>query len=251
MSQLSYSARYYQGLREDSATSATEVVPLILRHFTPNSVVDVGCGSGTWTRAYRNAGMKVLGIDGFNVQAGQLLIDAKEFERHDLTQPLRLSRRFDLVNCLEVAEHLPASRAAGFVSDLCALGDVIVFSAAVPGQGGTHHINEQWQSYWVDLFKQRGFQHFDCLRSSLWNNPRVAWWYVQNMFAFVQCERVPEFPSAARESTTGPLDLVHPRAFVSATVPREMSPRMLREVLRALPHFPAKIIAHARKFKPS
>ena len=70
--------------------------------------------------------------------------------------PLRIGRRFDLVNCLEVAEHLDASRADSFVDDLCALGDVVVFSAAIPGQGGTHHVNEQFQSYWQERFRRNG-----------------------------------------------------------------------------------------------
>ncbi len=249
MNPLSYSRYYYQGLREDSESSAAEVVPLILRHFAPKTVVDVGCGSGTWTRVYKNAGARVLGIDGFNVRADQLLIAAEEFARHDLEKPLRPGRTFDLVNCLEVAEHLPQTRAESFIADLCLLGDAVVFSAAVPGQGGTQHINEQWQSYWIDLFERQGFQHFDCFRPVLWRNLKVAWWYVQNMFAFIRRERVADFPSVVSESVHGLIDIVHPRAFVRAAVPSEMSPRMLKEVVKALPHFPAKIMAHAKKLR--
>lgn len=242
-----YSSRYYEGLKEDSAASARAVVPLALRLFPSRSVVDVGCGSGTWTRAYMDAGCDVLGIDGHVVQHGQLLIPPERFERRDLSQPLSLGRRFDLVNCLEVAEHLDPARGPSFVADLCQLGDVVLFSAAIPGQGGTHHVNEQWPSYWIPLFESQGFAPLDCFRWQLWDREEVAWWYVQNLFAFVRTPSLPSFPLATSAARPLPTNLVHPRAYVRATVPSQMSPRMLKEVLRALPHFPAQVLAHLRK----
>ncbi len=239
---LSYSSRYYEGLKEDSSGSATETVPLILRLLPARSVVDVGCGSGTWTKAFLDVGCEVLGIDGTYVRDEQLVFPRERFRRQDLSRPLRLERRFDLVNCLEVAEHLPETRADGFVADLCRLGDAITFSAAVPGQGGTHHVNEQWPSYWHPKFRAQGFVPLDCLRPLLWGNPKVAWWYVQNLFAYVKASRLADYAVAAAAAQPWPVDLVHPRAYVRATVPHEMSPRMLREVVRALPYFPAKIM---------
>ncbi len=241
-----YSSRYYEGLKEDSAGSARETVPLVLRLFPAKTVVDVGCGSGTWTKAYADNGCDVLGIDGAIVRVDQLLIPAERFQRANLAEPLRLDRRFDLVNCLEVAEHLPPARGESFAADLCRLGDVVVFSAAVPGQGGTHHVNEQWPSYWLPFFRMQGFVPLDCLRHQLWGNDKVAWWYVQNMFAFVKESRLAEFPAAVAANRPWPIDLVHPRAYVRATVPSEMSPRMLKEVAKALPHFPGKVLKHLR-----
>ncbi|HTI68902.1 MAG TPA: methyltransferase domain-containing protein [Candidatus Limnocylindria bacterium] len=242
-----YSTRYYEGLKEDSLGSARAVVPLIVSLFAPKTVVDVGCGSGTWAKVYGENHCEVLGIDGQIVQTDQLLIPAERFLRRDLAQPLSLDRTFDLVNCLEVAEHLDASRADSFVADLCRLGDVIVFSAAVPGQGGTHHVNEQWPSYWLPKFASHGFVALDCLRHQIWGDPQVAWWYVQNAFAFVKKTRLADFAKAAAAAQSWPTDLVHPRAYVRATVPSEMSPRMIMEVVRATPHFPGKILAHLRK----
>jgi SAM-dependent methyltransferase len=239
-----YSTRYYEGLKEDSAASARVAVPLILRLLPVKSVVDVGCGSGTWAKEYLAAGCEVLGLDGQVVQPSQLLIPAGQFQRANLAEPLRLERRFELVNCLEVAEHLAPARAESFVADLCGLGDVVVFSAAVPGQGGTHHVNEQWQSYWVERFQAQGFVALDCLRHQLWGNEQVAWWYRQNLLVFIRATRVAEFPEAVSAQRQWPVDLVHPRAYLVATVPREMSPRMAVEVLKALPYFPAKVAAH-------
>ena len=242
-----YSTRYYEGLKEDSSGSAKEVVPRVLQLVPARTVVDVGCGSGTWTRVYAEAGCEVLGIDGDIVQASQLLIPAERFLRRNLMEPLRLDRRFDLVNCLEVAEHLDGSRAESFVEDLCRLGDAVVFSAAIPGQGGTHHVNEQFQSYWRERFERNGFRALDCLRHQVWGNDRVAWWYVQNLFLYMKADRIADFPAAVAADRPWPTDLVHPRAYVTATVPSQMSPRMLKEVARALPHFPAKVLRHLGK----
>lgn len=242
-----YSTRYYEGLKEDSAASARATVPLILKLVPAKSVVDVGCGSGTWAREYLAAGCEVLGIDGHIVRPEQLLIPVSQFQRANLAEPLVVGRKFDLVNCLEVAEHLPPARADSFVADLCRLGDVVVFSAAVPGQGGTHHVNEQWQSCWVARFQSQGFAAVDCLRAQIWGDERVAWWYRQNLFVFIRESRLADFPAAVAARQSWPVDLVHPRAYLVATVPSEMSPRMAVEVLKALPYFPGKVAARFGK----
>jgi SAM-dependent methyltransferase len=246
---LEYSTDYYASIQADSARSAKEVAPLIYDLVQPESLVDVGCGSGTWTRAFKEAGVKkILGIDGHYVRDQQLLIDPSEFQRHDLTQRLQVSGKFDLVVSLEVAEHLPASRAKSFVADLCALGGVVLFSAAVPGQGGTHHINEQWPTYWNAFFAENKFKLFDIIRPLIWQNNNVAWWYRQNMFLFVRQDMFSKFPwTTALPSHAHPLDMVHPQAYVTATVPSAMSPRMIKEVIKALPYFPAKVRKHLRK----
>ena len=239
-----YSPGYYESLKEDSALSAKEVVPIIVRLLQPKSVVDVGCGSGTWAREYLDQGIEVLGLDGDEVGSCQLLIPEDRFRRQDLAKPFQLDRQFDVVNCLEVAEHLHLDRAQGFVNDICKISDLIVFSAAVPGQGGTHHVNEQWPSYWIQKFEANGFRPLDCVRHQIWANNRVAWWYIQNLFIYIRNTRMGDFPDVQSETRSMPTDLVHPRAYVRATVPSEMSPRMLKEVVRAIPYFPAKILKH-------
>ncbi|MEN9733063.1 MAG: hypothetical protein RLZ45_1058 [Verrucomicrobiota bacterium] len=243
---LAYSSQYYEGLKEDSAASAREVVPLLLGLIPARQMIDVGCGSGTWTKVYLEAGCEVTGVDGSFVRPDQLVFPAERFQSHDLEKPLSLGRRFDLVNCLEVAEHLLEGRADGFVADLCRMADVVVFSAAVPGQGGTHHINEQWPSYWQPKFRAQGFVPLDCIRPAIWNNPKVAWWYVQNLFVYVRESVQDRYPAAVAASKPWPVDVVHPRAYMRATVPSEMSPRMLKEVARALPYFPGKILKAVR-----
>jgi hypothetical protein len=138
----------------------------------------------------------------------------------DLTQPLALNRRFDLVVSLEVAEHLPPEAAEVFVQSLTGLGSVILFSAAIPFQGGTHHVNERWPRYWTELFAKRGFRAIDCVRPRLWNNPRVDLCYAQNTYFVVDqsgLERWPQLAAAAKVLPDPPLDLVHPRLFLQST----------------------------------
>ena len=114
--------------------------------------------------------------------------------------------------CLEVAEHLSETRASSFVNDLCALGDLVLFSAAVPGQGGMNHVNEQWPSYWSAFFKENGLACFDILRPKVWNNSLIDWWYAQNVFLFVR-DGSPVYETLLNISqpTQDPLPLVHPR----------------------------------------
>jgi SAM-dependent methyltransferase len=181
-----YSASFFKSLRDSARSSARFVVPLVLSWIDAKSVVDVGCGSGTWLSVIREHGIDdILGIDGDYVCPESLEIPADCFLTCDLSLPLRLPRRFDLAVSLEVAEHLPAQSAETFIESLARLAPVVVFSAAAPYQGGTHHLNEQWPAYWAERFAVHGYFPVDCLRRQLWSQKDVAWWYAQNTFLYV------------------------------------------------------------------
>jgi len=168
-----------------SSRSAAVVVPLVLSRVPVNSVVDVGCGIGPWAAEFLAQGVPdVWGIDGDYVDRAQLRIPAERFAARDLSKPLQFDRAFDLAVCLEVGEHLPKSRAAGLVADLTSLTPCVLFSAAVPRQGGAHHINEQYVPYWVDLFAKQGYEGVDPIRPWILGNDAVEWWYQQNIVMF-------------------------------------------------------------------
>ena len=159
------------------------VVPLVMKLVKPSSVLDVGCGTGTWLKVFRQQGIKdVIGVDGDYVNRSQLVIDETEFRNADLMQPLDLGRKFDLVVSLEVAEHLEEPHADPFVDSLIRHSDVILFSAAIKGQGGFNHVNEQFAPYWAKKFEARGFNFYDVIRPGIWWNNQVDWWYKQNIF---------------------------------------------------------------------
>jgi hypothetical protein len=149
----------------------------------PKSLLDVGCGIGTWMRAAFDLGVPdVLGLDGVLLPEDNLLVPSHTVERYDLSKPFRLGRRFEVVLCLEVAEHLPESSAAELIASIAEHGDNVLFSAACPGQPGQHHINCQWPSYWQDRFNQQGFHCEDSVRWQMWDDVRIEPWYRQNIF---------------------------------------------------------------------
>lgn len=147
-----------------------------------SSVLDVGCGTGTWLKAAMDMGIQdVFGVDGVAIPAGELLIPKDRFRCHDLCQPWDLGRRFDAVLCLEVAEHLDAAHAPALLDAIVRHTDVVLFSAACPGQLGQHHVNCQGPDYWQALFNARGFECSDAPRWTIWNVPEIEPWYRQNL----------------------------------------------------------------------
>ena len=183
MSDHQYSGDFYAYIDAGSRRSAKAVAQLLLPEMAIASLLDVGAGHGAWAAEWLAAGVgEVLAIDGDYVARDQLAIPAACFRAHDLATPLALGRKFDLVQSLEVAEHLPAAKAELFVANLVAHGDVVLFSAAVPHQGGEHHVNEQPPEYWRKLFAARGFMPFDFLRPRLAGRKDVMPWYRFNSF---------------------------------------------------------------------
>jgi SAM-dependent methyltransferase len=174
--------------------------------------VDVGCGTGIWLAALREKGVAdVFGVDGPWVPKELLAVPETMFLEYDLTEPLALDRRFDLALCLEAAEHLPTEAAAVLVDSLVRLAPIVVFSAAVPGQGGHGHLNEQWPGYWKDLFAVHGYQCSTALRNRLWHSEEIESWYRQNFLCFADAPHALRLaPLFAEAADDAPLDTVHP-----------------------------------------
>ncbi|GAA2045209.1 hypothetical protein GCM10009839_56430 [Catenulispora yoronensis] len=217
LSREAYGSWFYDYQAGGSASSASRVLPLVFDLVQPRSIVDFGCGTGGWLAAARRLGIDdVRGIDGSWVDEDTLAIPAEMFQRCDLEQRPRLARSFDLALCLEVAEHLAAWRADTLVEDLCCAAEVVLFSAAVPGQTGSHHRNEQWPQYWKAKFAQQDYEMVDCLRARLWHDDAIEPWYIQNIYLYVAERRLdsdPRLQAAASETGRIPLDVIHPRLF--------------------------------------
>jgi SAM-dependent methyltransferase len=177
--------RYVHDVSVHNFRAANEIVPFIMNLLEPKSVVDVGCGIGTWLKIFSENGINdILGIDGDFVDQRLLKIDQENFKEFDLEKLYVSDRKYDLAISLEVAEHLSSESADIFVKTLTGLSDTLIFSAAIPDQGGQNHINEQKPDYWIGKFEKEGFKLFDVLRPSLWNNENVDSWYKQNIFIF-------------------------------------------------------------------
>lgn len=206
---MSYDTTFYDVIRAGSQSSAQVIVPLLNRLFNPGSVVDVGCGEGWFASVFAELGASAFGIDGDYVSGhtapGVLFIpaDLATTRLRDLD-----IGTFDLAISLEVAEHLPPECAEAFVDDLCSLAPVVAFSAAIPGQGGTGHLNEQWPAYWTSIFQECGYRICEDLRWQLWHDERVECWYRQNLLIAVRHDYAVH-PSIRFVDHT-PLAVVHP-----------------------------------------
>ena len=213
-----YSNEFYETNKAGSSRSAGVVVPLVMDLINPNSVIDVGSGVGTWLSKFEDHGVKdITGVDGDYVDRSRLEIPENRFMAADLREPLHLARTFDLVVSLEVAEHLPSECAAEFIASLARLGNVVLFSAAIPYQGGTNHVNEQWPDYWARHFEANGFVPVDCIRRKIWRNTEVEWWYAQNLLVFVAEKMLSSYPRLQREFElmgADQLSVVHPQKYL-------------------------------------
>ncbi len=208
-----YDGHFYAAQQARSHESAMIILQRLFDLWRPASIVDFGCGVGAWLKAAERLGLSdLVGLDGHWVVQSAFEGTRISFSETNLEVPVRLERRFDLAISVEVAEHLPPERADGFVHDLCTAADVVLFGAAVPLQGGTQHINEQFQSYWATRFDRMGYQAIDMVRPFVWQDDRVDWWYRQNTLLYVNRDIMHQFPEALRNYSSLPemLDVVHP-----------------------------------------
>lgn len=221
----------------DARTRATarKVLGSVFEWLSPQSVCDVGCGTGTWLAAASELGIETIqGFEGPWAKTANLVVSDDAVDFQDLENSVSGDRTFDLVISLEVAEHLSDARSAGFVKDLCNLGDCIMFSAAIPLQGGTGHITERWQSHWAKLFEAEGYSVYDPVRPLIWDDGEVAFWYRQNTMVYVR--RGSEAETKIKAAGFGApvmLDLVHPDQYMHAETsqPGRAIKRSLRKIL--------------------
>lgn len=216
-----YTEKFFSDQKDWSLNSAREIVPLVLKYVQPKSVVDVGCGLGTFLSVFKEHGIQdILGIDGEYVEKSMLLISQEKFQPMDVSKPFHVNRTFDLAVSLEVAEHISQDAAIPFVDSLTKLAPVILFSAAIPFQGGTNHINEQWPEYWAELFNQKGFIPIDAIRPQIWKNEKVAFWYAQNILMFADITYLKKnnegFYKAYQETNSNQLSMIHPQQHLDA-----------------------------------
>jgi SAM-dependent methyltransferase len=239
-------ARQLEAEEAANRHSAAVIFGLLFEIFKPQSMLDVGCGLGTWLSVAREMGIHdIRGIDGAWLDKSRLRVPEHLVRVQDLENPFDFQRRFDLVSCLEVAEHLDASAAGSLVSSLTSHGDVLMFSAAIPFQGGHHHVNEQWPDYWKSLFQEKGFSPVDYLRPRIWNDRSILWWLRQNLLLFVN-ERALEKNGTFRElaKIAHPLSIVHPDVYMEKINAVEAA---LQEHTKILALLSAGGLFHVRK----
>lgn len=208
MSASLYPADFYQNRRAHTAHAARRILGALPPALARGSVADIGCGTGTWLAAALAGGAHMaFGIEGDWVTPGMLDDTRIAFAPQDLEQAFT-GPRVDLAISLEVAEHLSPQRAAGFVADLVALAPAILFSAAIPGQGGVGHRNEQWQGWWAERFAAHGYGAYDVVRPLIWTDEAIPAWYRQNAVLYLDDATAAALGLSRTEP--GLLDRVHP-----------------------------------------
>lgn len=208
-------SRYCHDTSVHNLLAPKEIVPKLIDFFSPKSVVDVGCGLGTFLHVFMENGVTdILGIDGpwVNKTLVSQNIPLDTFLEKNLEEDINIDRRYDLAICLEVAEHLHQIYASELVSKLTDLSDIVIFSAAIPSQGGQNHINEQWLTYWEKLFDAHGYVLYDILRPQIWDNPDIFFWYKQNMVVFAKKGCVSD--SLLHAESKPIRNIVHPDLFL-------------------------------------
>ena len=204
-----YPSDFYTNRRAATAHAAARILSALPATLPRRSVADIGCGTGTWlTAALAGGAASAFGIEG-NWVTPEMIDDPRiVFAPQDLEQRFT-GPRVDLAISLEVAEHLTPNRAQSFVADLVALAPAVLFSAAIPGQGGVNHLNEQWQSYWAAHFATHGYRPFDIIRPAIWADADIPAWYKQNTVLYLDAATATQ---SGLTPVTSPalLDVVHP-----------------------------------------
>lgn len=206
-----YSEEFYDKSEDTSKKAAEIIMPYILSKIKPKSIVDFGCGEGIWLQVIKQLQdqIEILGIDGEYINRKELKIPEKCFVPANLERKISLSKKYDLAMTLEVAEHLDERASDIFIDNITRASDNVLFSAAIPGQGGVNHVNEQWQEYWIKKFEARGSSVDTSLRNLLWNEQQIVPWRRQNILFFTKRCLVPIMPEKSI------YNVVHPDMYSS------------------------------------
>lgn len=216
-----YHPHYHDEKATPARRAAERVLPIVFAVLDVRSIVDVGCGPGSWLAVARKLGVRTLtGVEGeWAIEwFGEDRAASGDFELvlANLEDELRLPQTFDLAICIEVIEHLSPARGEAFVADLCRCAPHVLFGAAIPGQRGPNHLNTRWPSYWAACFAAHGYQPLDVIRPRVWGDDEILAHYRQNPIVFVRDDAYDTAARRARALAPPPLaalDQVHPWLF--------------------------------------
>jgi hypothetical protein len=214
---------YDHELNSHSTNGPLVLLQEILLETNVASLLDVGTGRGDWLSAALNLGLNdVIGIDGIKLPDNQLSCNSSLILKRNLAETFNLERKFDVVICFEVAEHLPYTSAYKLIESISKHTDLCFFGAAIPGQNGQGHINCQWPEYWQSIFNKFGFECFDDIRPRIWDKNAEPW-YRQNIF------RAKRTYNAGSEPRI--LSLVHPEMVQYLSIKKDSYQQRIKRVL--------------------
>lgn len=133
-----------------------EVADGIVRDLHPASFLDAGCAMGFLVEAMRERGVDAHGIDVSEYAISK--VDPSVADRcrvGSLAEPLE--RRYDLIACIEVLEHIPPAEAGRAIANLCAATDRLLLSTTPTDFAEATHVNVQPPEAWAAALANEGF----------------------------------------------------------------------------------------------
>jgi len=122
----------------------------------PHSVFDVGCATGMLVEALRNQGVDARGIDVSQWAIEHVPDSLRPYcTRGSITSDIKGT--YDLITCIEVAEHLPTFSVGEAIANLCRHSDAVLFSSTPDDFDEPTHLNVESSGYWSELFVRNGF----------------------------------------------------------------------------------------------
>jgi len=188
-----YDKDFFLSNQEEGLKIYEWFVPLLHNIFKFQSIVDFGCATGSSLfYALKQGVSDVLGIEGSPEAFSNLLIDKKYIIQHDLREPLKVDRKYDIALSIEVAEHINKKYTDIYLESMCNSSDLIIFTGATPNQGGKCHINEQSHEWWIQKFREHSFgldeKMTGLLKRKIKENIKAgkftAFWLVPNIMVF-------------------------------------------------------------------
>ena len=243
-----YSDDFMQYAAQSSGYSANAITSMLYEKLDINSVLDVGCARGTWLRIWREVGVADLhGVDGDYIDPRILELPGLTFTTVDLNCAFNLGREFDLVQSLEVGEHIKESASDTFTECLARHARrYVLFSAAPPGQGGEYHINEQPYEFWRRKFERRGFITIDAVRPTIINDKKISYWYRYNLLLFIRRELLPEIPNDLREKMVHTNDQIRDLSPVAFRLRKAIVGRLPTGVQHQIARLKSKLLPTGR-----
>ena len=214
-----YDKKFYENNKNNAKLRSVDIVLAEVLTIIPacHSAVDFGCATGTWLKGLEKYDITdIRGYDGKWVDQSKLLIQKEAFFEIDFDKPMEIDRKFDLAISIEVGEHLHESSADSFIENITKSADFVLFSAAIPYQGGKNHVNEQWPEYWDKKFNRFGYVCIDSIRKKLWNNYEVIDFHRQNILFFVNKKRMDEINVSLTDICwdNPPMSLIAPDSYL-------------------------------------
>jgi len=148
----------------------------LLNMFKDNNIktiVDFGCGPGSYVKFFKNSGFD---IDGYDGNPNTVELSNGMCSVLDLTTDFELGKTFDCVLSLEVGEHVPKEYEQAYINNLVKYSNkYIIISWGVPGQGGYGHVNCQTNEYIKNEFKIRGYDNCNDIETIIRDSAEASW----------------------------------------------------------------------------